>query len=126
MLGKTSWYKTNQKRKAEDEESEFKYTPALKKRKQVNNIKKVKGAARSKIKSVMFVPFTKHSELASRIRDNEERMEQMTGYKLKIVERGGTKLVDILHKANPWAGEDCERKNCLLCRTKRLEGKKNG
>ena len=31
----------------------------------------------------------------------------MTGYRLKIVERGGTKLVDMLHKANPWAGQDC-------------------
>jgi hypothetical protein len=128
LLEKTTWYKTNQKRKAENDDSEFQYTPVKKKRKKVNNINinKGKGTARSKIKSVMFVPFTKHSELATRLRDNEERMEQMTGYKLKIVERGGTKLVDILHKSNPWAGEDCKRKNCLLCKTKRLEGKKNG
>jgi hypothetical protein len=42
------------------------------------------------------------------------------------VERGGTKLVDILHKANPWAGEACNRKGCLLCRTKQQEGKTNG
>ena len=45
-------------------------------------------------------------------------MEQLTGYRMKIVERGGTKLVDILHKANLWAGEDCKGKGCLLCRTK--------
>jgi hypothetical protein len=50
---------------------------------------------------VMFVPYTKHSELATRLRGDEERMESMTGYKIKIVEKGGTKLVDILHKANP-------------------------
>ena len=52
-------------------------------------------------------------------------MEKMTGYKLKIVEKGRTKLVDILHKANPWAGEDCRRSRCMLCRTKKEEDKKN-
>ena len=57
----------------------------------------------------MFVPYTKHSELAARLRDNEEKMETMTGYKISIVEKGGTKLLDILTKANPWAGEDCKR-----------------
>ena len=73
----------------------------------------------------MFVPYTKHSELATRLREGEEKMEKMTGYKLKIVEKGGTKLVDILHKANPWAGEDCKRDSCMLCRTKNEEDRKN-
>ena len=44
----------------------------------------------------------------------------------QIVEKVGTKLVDILHKANPWAGEDCQRTKCLLCSTKKMEGKRNG
>ena len=48
-------------------------------------------------------------------------MESMTGYRIKIVERGGQKLVDILHKANPWAGQDCTREGCLLCKTKKEE-----
>ena len=81
--------------------------------------------SKNKIKAVMFIPYTKHSELAHRMRDSEMKMESMTFYKLKIVERGGTKLVDMLHKANPWAGEDCERSGCLLCETKKHEGKKN-
>ena len=49
----------------------------------------------------MLIPYTAHSELATRMRDYEEKMQEMTGYRLKIVEKGGTKLVDILHKANP-------------------------
>ena len=53
-------------------------------------------------------------------------MQGMTGYKLKIVEKGGTKLVDMLHKSNPRAGQDCGRKGCLLCETKKYENKKNG
>ena len=80
---------------------------------------------RKKVKSVMFVPYTKHSELATRLREDEEKMEALTGYRIKIVEKGGTKLVDILHKANPWAGQDCGREGCLLCSTKRESGKTN-
>ena len=76
-----------------------------------------KGAGNDKrVKAVMFIPLPKHSELAARLRDSEMKMEELTGYRIKIVERGGTKLVDILHKANPWAGEDCKRESCLLCR----------
>ena len=36
----------------------------------------------------MFVPFTKGSQLARRMRESELTMEQMSGYKLKVVERG--------------------------------------
>ena len=38
-------------------------------------------------KSVIFVPQTKHSELAKRLREHENEMEKHTGYKIKIVER---------------------------------------
>ena len=62
-------------------------------------------------KAVMFVPFTKGSQLAKQMRENEQMMEQMSGYRLKIVERGGIKLESILVKRNPWEGECCEREN---------------
>ena len=48
---------------------------------------------RSDVKAVMFVPYTAHSELALRLRESEEKMESLTGYRIKIVERGGTKLL---------------------------------
>ena len=41
------------------------------------------------------------------------------------MEKGGTKLVDILHKANPWSGQECGRMKCLLCISKKREGKTN-
>ena len=133
LLEKTSWYKGDKKRKRENEESQFKYKapPTGKRRKgiQGNQPKpkqeRDKPGTVSKVKAVMFVPFTRHSELANRLRENEESMEKMSGYKLKIVERGGTKIVDMLHKANPWAGQDCERKKCLLCTTKKEEDRQN-
>ena len=66
-----------------------------------------------------------HTELATRLRTNKEKLEGMTGYRIKVVEKGGTKLVDLLHKAKPWAGQDCGRARCMLCETKKKEGKKN-
>ena len=135
LLEKTNWYKGDKKRKRENMESKFKYNPPpTKRRKRVhqqrvgckkNNIKGINSKPQQRVKAVMFVPYTKHSELANRLRENEEKMESMSGYRMKIVERGGSKLVDILHKANPWAGEDCQRKRCLLCTTKQMEGKEN-
>ena len=73
----------------------------------------------------MLIPFTAHSELATRLRENEEKMQEMTGYRLKTVGKGGTKLVDILHKANPWSGQECGRVKCLLCISRKREGKTN-
>ena len=75
------------------------------------------------MKAVLFVPYTLGSELAKRMRAAEEKLMEMTGYKLKIVERSGTKLEEILHKADPWQGQDCGREMCMLCQTKRYTGK---
>jgi hypothetical protein len=126
-LEKTSWFKENKKRKVENTESKWQHNPPTKRRRKGGFVdgKKKKDGERSKVKAVMFVPFTAHSELATRLRESEEKMEGMTGYRMKIVEKGGTKMVDILHKANPWAGQDCRRARCLLCITKKREGKTN-
>ena len=75
------------------------------------------------VKAVMFVPYTVVSILAKQMRDAENTLQSMTGYRLKIVERAGTKLEDILTKADPWQGQDCEREKCLLCATKQKTGK---
>ena len=57
------------------------------------------------------------------LREKETEMEKLCGYRLKIEERTGEKLEDILHQSNPWSGIDCERKNCLLFETKQETGK---
>ena len=37
---------------------------------------------------------------------------------MKVVERAGKKLEDLLVRSNLWSGKDCERQGCLLCETK--------
>ena len=56
--------------------------------------------------------------MAKLLRENEEKLVQLTGSKVKIVERTGTKIQDLLTRSNPWKGHDCQRENCLLCFTK--------
>ena len=75
------------------------------------------------IKAIMFVPFTTNGRLAKLLRDNEEKLESMTGTRLKIIERTGVKIQDMLTKSNPWQGQDCLRQNCLLCNSKTRTGK---
>ena len=50
----------------------------------------------------------------------------MTKNRIKIVERTGVKLQDTITKSNPLKGQDCGRKNCLLCYTKSVTEKKLG
>ena len=77
----------------------------------------------TRAKAVMFAPYTTNSELAKKLREAESSLEQLTGYKLKIVERAGSKLEDLLTRSNPWRGQDCGRSMCLLCQTKEVTGK---
>ena len=74
----------------------------------------------------MFVPYTINSGLAKELREAEEMLFKLTGYKLKIVERSGTTLEELLHKSDPWQGIDCERQGCILCATKLKTGKNLG
>ena len=50
-------------------------------------------------------------------------MERVTGYRVKIVEEAGEKIMDILHTSNPWKGSECGREKCWLCATKEMTGK---
>ena len=100
LLEEKSWYKGDRKRKKDNKESKYKYkAPTTKRRQraghqhQQGDAKRAGNTKKSKVKAVMFVPFTKHSELANRLRENEDKMESMAGYRMKIVERGGSKLV---------------------------------
>ena len=55
-----------------------------------------------------------------------KRLSEVTQNKIKIVEKAGLKLQDLLHKADPWQGMDCQRAGCLLCLTKLATGRQLG
>ena len=127
LLEKTTWYRP--KRRAEDADGEEeRYGQRMQMdrgggdaqgerivRKMMKKFPKVKDdGKKSDIKAVMFVPFTMGSKLAKSLRDAEEKLCSITGYRLKVVEKAGDKLEDLLAKSNPWQGMDCGREACLL------------
>ena len=115
LKGKEEWYKERgEKIKREDlEEVDRSWKKPKRVKEQTSDIKTV---------AVMFVPFTKGGELAKMLREAEEELGKQTGFKIKIVE-SGTRLVDLLHKSDPWQGKDCHREGCLVCSTKVKTGK---
>ena len=51
------------------------------------------------------------------MRKKLESLEKLGQFKIKLVERAGNKIVDVLHKSDAWSMMDCEREDCLICKT---------
>ena len=66
-------------------------------------------------KAVLFVPYTANSVLASEIRETVQQLRPWTRLNIKIVERAGNKIQDILSKSDPWDSIDCNREGCFSC-----------
>ena len=123
LMEKTTWYKKRKRGEQEDEDKEKEIGVKPKRFKNMKEEKRNPKKQQEKAKAVLFTPYTNHSELAKKLREAEEKLEELTGYRLKIVERAGFKLEDLLHKSDPWQGQDCGRELCLLCETKQKTGK---
>ena len=74
--------------------------------------------------AVFFVERTPGGQLATMLKSEEDRMSPVFQKKIRIVEKSGTKLSDILTTSNPCSGENCYRKKCLLCIPGEDEGTK--
>ena len=124
LFERENWYKENEDGE-KDEES-----PVKKRKLNINTRTWKRGTRRlhrvgqkKEIKSVIFVPHTRGSELAKNLREKEEKLQDVTGDRVKIVEKAGRKLENILASGDPWKGMDCKRPNCFLCNSKILTGK---
>ena len=65
---------------------------------------------------------TPGGELAAKLRQVENELFQLGLGRVKIVERSGTTIKQLLTKSNPWAGGPCQRPSCIVCK----EGKDHG
>ena len=107
LLAKSNWFK--QKKKTEE--------PGDFQGKKQNFPSKGQKASSGDLtpKTVLFVPRTPGGELVTRLRKAEQEISRITGETIKIVEKAGTMIKRLVHKANPWAGENCGRPDCLVC-----------
>ena len=59
------------------------------------------------------------------IRNVIKTLKPFTRIHLKVVEKAGRKIIDTLHKCNPWENSICEREDCLPCRSSKKEAVKS-
>ena len=129
LIEKTTWYKSKRKEKVEMLEKDMIGENGAKLKKvhnrklgvQKSNVEKTSESNNNKNKTpktVIFIPYTKNSQLAKLLRDNERKMTEITGMSVKFVERSGIKLCRTLCQTNPWSGQDCLRPDCLMCESK--------
>ena len=83
--------------------------------KQTNKKSKTEPETVPPIVSVMFVPYTPHSQLLQQLRMMESKITAVTGDRVKLVERSGTKLRHLLVSSDPWSNIKCGDKQCLIC-----------
>ena len=65
--------------------------------------------------SIMFVARTRGGILANQLRSLEPQLCRLTRERVKVIERNGKRLLEILVKNNPWSSEPCTRQNCPVC-----------
>ena len=97
---------TNPEEKEEVELTRFKNRSwkALRKKSKKDktiNIDAEVGEREREIQGVLFLQFTKLSELAKQVREKLETFKCISSIRLKVVEKTGETIEDILHKSNP-------------------------
>ena len=67
-------------------------------------------------KSVLFVTPTPGGVLAKSVQKREEELNRNNPERVKVVEKGGLKVKDIIAPKNPFKKSRCEHKKCPLCK----------
>ena len=68
--------------------------------------------------TVLYIPATPEGTLAKRLQEADLKFSELHGLGwTKIIERGGTKIKDIVTNKYPWAEVSSQREDCLLCRS---------
>ena len=65
--------------------------------------------------TVLFVPNTKDGLLAKNLREVVERLKNILGYRIKVIERAGTPLRLMFPLTKIGEGQECGRKDCVTC-----------
>lgn len=70
---------------------------------------------KEKFTATIRVPSSLNSALAKKIKTKMDNTEGPKGTKPKVIERGGVKILNSLHKANHEQRLHCKRKECIIC-----------
>ena len=108
LTQKTEWYRQRKDKVEEDRGKQRSRTIGMRQ-------KDTKGRE-LRTRTVIFVEQTRDGALAKALREVATRLEGMLGFRVKVVERTGSKLRNSLPNTNPWAGQmKCGRTDCVPC-----------
>ena len=106
LTGKSNWFKSAPKQRTRE-------APRRRPQQQSREVKERKPPV-----SVLFCPQTPNGTLAKQLKEQEVFLSQLCGESIKLVERSGSTIRQLLVKSNPWAaGAVCGDADCLLCKT---------
>ena len=77
------------------------------------------------VTSVLFVPKTQDSGLARGLQEVELRLSAITKERVRVTERGGKSLLQLLHTNDPFTGAPCGRDTCIPCNNSGKEKMEN-
>ncbi len=67
----------------------------------------------------MFVPATPGGKLRNQLQEAKDIFSELNRIpRIKIVERGGKKMIHMLAIKDPWGKRKCMREDCLSCSSK--------
>ena len=72
--------------------------------------------------SVIFVSKTKHSLLARKMKEAEGTLSKLTKERIRVVERSGKTISDLLVVKDLWNDQPCGREGCICCGESQGEG----
>ena len=65
--------------------------------------------------TVLFVEFSRGGALQKTVKECLEKISPILGFKVRVAEKGGTKLSSLLSNKDLWSGEECGRVTCRTC-----------
>ena len=107
LLGKTTWYRRSRNYKLEENNAK---TGTRKGAKKTTNEEQIKEQ-----KTVLFVEYSKHGELATKMRELTQKLVPTIGFGIKVVERAGTALKHQFPTTTLLDGNKCGRQDCTTC-----------
>ena len=111
LIGKKSWFKTK-KRKVQKGATKT----GIKPRSEMTDKDRQKELSEKEIEAVLFMPFSPGSEMCKLVQEVDDDFVIGTKIKrIKVVERVGPTLENIMCKANPWRFKGCTRSECFPC-----------
>ena len=87
----------------------------LEKKNKKRNWYKIGTNSKIKYKSISFVPPTPGGELLRDLKQSEMELNKDDNERIKMVEKGGYKIKNMLVKKNPFTKTKCHEKWCPMC-----------